>query len=84
MGCQQSVSSSRFGGNETQNRSESVMTWSDMGQLVIGVKPPNGPPDPLLGNPDLAKKYLEYRQDGALGRIVTGDFSCPRSSKPTP
>jgi hypothetical protein len=84
MGCQQSVSSFRLGGNETQNRSEGVRIGVDMGQLVIGLKPPNGPPDPLSGNPNLAKEHPEYPQVGAPGCIVTGDFSCPRSSKPTP
>ncbi len=46
-----------------------------MGQLVVGLKPPNGPPGPLSGNPDLAKKHPQYPQVFELGCIVTGDFS---------
>ena len=44
MGCQQSVSSSRLDGNETQNRSERVMFSPVMGQLVDRFKPPHGGP----------------------------------------
>jgi len=46
-----------------------------MGQLVVGLKPPNGPLGPLSGNPNLAKKHPQYRQDLKPGCIVTGDFS---------
>jgi len=38
---------------------------ADREQFAIGLQPPNGPPGPVSGNPNQAKKHSQYRQGDA-------------------
>lgn len=57
----------------------------DMGKLAARLKPPNGPPGPLSGNPAFsAKKRLAIPVRSGLRQYRDWRLSCPRSLKPTP
>jgi hypothetical protein len=66
----------RFSGaGETQNRiREHARFGVDMGKLAARLKPPNGPPGPLSGNPASPLRNVpQYPSNHACGSIVTGD-----------